>query len=459
MQNHKIDNWQYYPEEGILKSKETSCTLKPLLNKLLLHFITSPNTLFSVSDLKQQVWQQEFLTDSAVKKAISELRQQLRIISGTEMEYIKNSPGKGYQLTAQPEILKDSSNNKMAFYLGIIAIPIICLTLWWSTHSSEKKISSAQLLNQNQPSNEAFTLYLQGKSLYYKEGDTPLVEQRFQQSIEADSNANPSHGALLDLWGLKLRSIKLHQRSDELQSKVDTHVHDLKQNSEYMSPDNLVSLAKYYLVNVGDPQKAYTLFKDNAFIDSVNNNSIFSEVYDPHILAFTLALNGDKTQSQQIMAQAEQRFPERNVILWYKAFISLINNETVQAMQDAQWAQRLAPDWYPLVFVASHILNTDTNVKKQQELAWQHLIEFEPNFIHRDLSQYKGIPDLLENLNRIPPDADFEPFEVEILYLLGLYYDHALIQQTARQWLTQHYPEKQMMLTIIDKLFVASVSK
>lgn len=474
MQNYKIDNWQYHPDIAILKNEEATLPLKPLLNKLLLHFVHSPNILFRVSDLKQQVWQQEFLTDSAVKKAISELRQQLRHISSSDVEYIKNQPGKGYQLDAEPEILQSPSiiksiqknNSKNRLFLGTFSICLACFALLWFIPLSDEQQTSPDgqgrtsrvHLSENSLSQEALTLYLQGKSLYYKEGDSHLVEQRFKQSIKMDPNANPSHGALLNLWGLKLRSVKLHQRSVELQSKVDSHIQDLKQNPDYMTPDILVSLAKYYLVNEGDPAKAYSILKRNSNLESGNENSQLNTVYDPHIYAFTLALHGDKAQSQQIMTQAEQRFPARNVILWYKAFVSLINNETNQAMQEAQWAQRLAPNWYPLVFVASHILNSNTAINKREKLAWAHLAEFEPVFIERDLSQYNDFAELLRNLKSIPQDANFEPFEVEILYLLGLYYDHTLIQLTAREWITKHYPEKQMMLTIIDALFAVSAS-
>ena len=432
---YKIDRWQYQPSDAKLYSQDQQITLKPLLNKLLHHFVSYPNQLFSVEELKRQVWQQEYLTDSAVKKAISELRQQIRSIACSEREYIKNQPGQGYCFTGE---IKELNLNSKKPYLLIsgFAIGVVLLYLLWlhmvSSSGSEPEVATAMLPEQ------AETLYLQGKSLYYKGGDQKLVEKLFSDSIAISSTSNPAHGALLDLWGLQLRSVKLKQRPAELQHKVNNHINRLLSNPDYQSPDNIIALAKYYLVNVGDKKSALRVINESEW----NLNS----VYDPHIQAFTQAISGEVIESQRIMNNAERRFPDRNVILWYKAFVSLINNEIAQAQKESQWAQQLAPDWYPLVFIASHL------PKEHSDSAWQHLQQFKPAYLNMSLSEFRTFRDFLDAINTVAINAEHHPFEIEILYLLGRYFRYPEIQKSCKSWIAAHYPEKQMMLTLIDNM-------
>lgn len=436
LNRYQIEHWQFHPDRALLTNKTDEVALKPLLNKLLLHFVCKPQTLFSVSDLKQQVWQQTFLTDSAVKKAISELRQQLKAVSGSDIEYIKNHPGKGYQFEAAPILVNHSLQwlNRRAIAaltLGLL-LPLLIVFVPGINEQGEEQ---AQTLPD-----DAQTLYLQGKSLYYKGGNPELVEQRFFDSIALSEDANPSHGALLDLWGLQLRSVPVAQRPAKLRTKVAQHIEQLLNNPRVQSPDNLVALAKYYLLNEGNKDKALALFHHHA--------GAFEAVYDPHIQAFTLALSGNKQQSQAIMVQAERRFPDRNVILWYKAYVSLLNGEIQTALEESLWAQKLAPDWYPLVFVASHLFS------HQEATAWQHIANLTPAFLNKDKAAIADMKSLVLQLETIPETTP--PFEVEILYLLALYFNASDTQIKAANWITSHFPEKQMVLQQLHRLYLSA---
>ena len=426
----KIDHWYYRSDPGTVSHKQHQHTLKPLLNKLLLHFVSQPETVFSVEQLKQQVWQQEFLTDSAVKKAISELRQQIRQVSGSDEEYIKNIPGQGYYFDKTPKDVKHASRLRIA---ATAAILLAISGLIWLN------VSPQQL--PNKPHGlpvDAQTLYLQGKSLYYKGGPAEQVESLLTRSIKLHPQANPAHGALLDLWGLQLRSVKTSQRSVKLQQKVDEHINNLLEHPDYQSTDNLVALAKYYLVNEGALDKAATLMQRPGWQ--------FEQAYDAHVVAFTLALSEEGEKAQQIMAMAERRTPDRNVTLWYKSLVSLASNDIAQAKNEAVWAQQLAPDWYPLAFVISHLLSLD------EESAWQHLKNFSPAFLGGALSEHSSFASFLHAQKSVSFTADYQPFEVEILYFLGIHFANQEIKQSARAWIAEHFPEKQLMLRFIDNI-------
>ena len=75
--NYQIGPWQFISNRCVITSNHLERELDPLLVKLLLHFIDKPQQIVSRQELIESVWQQSFVDDNAINRAISELRKQL----------------------------------------------------------------------------------------------------------------------------------------------------------------------------------------------------------------------------------------------------------------------------------------------------------------------------------------------------------------------------------------------
>ncbi|GAA59749.1 transcriptional regulator [Pseudoalteromonas sp. BSi20652] len=88
----------------MITSNNLERELDPLLVKLLLHFISKPQQIVSRQALIETVWQQSFVDDNAINRAISELRKQLAHPI-EKAPLLKTHYRKGYSLTVVPEHL------------------------------------------------------------------------------------------------------------------------------------------------------------------------------------------------------------------------------------------------------------------------------------------------------------------------------------------------------------------
>ncbi|GEB70579.1 hypothetical protein PCA01_12890 [Pseudoalteromonas carrageenovora] len=86
----------------MITSNNLERELDPLLVKLLLHFISNPQQIVSRQTLIECVWQQSFVDDNAINRAISELRKQLAHPI-QKAPLLKTHYRKGYSLTVIPE--------------------------------------------------------------------------------------------------------------------------------------------------------------------------------------------------------------------------------------------------------------------------------------------------------------------------------------------------------------------
>lgn len=450
-----IENWRFEPDCQQLTRGSEVISLKPLLSKLLWHFISHPYQTFSYDSLKQQVWQQQYLTDSAVKKAISELRSALAKVSDSDTTFIKNEPNKGYSFVYD---VRSKGERQTAVSLQQIIQPFALFTLlaiasivWYvseqnpinaeSNHHTQSLFASTSIFDDSTEhyqggfvNEEAYENFIKGKIAYYRSQNPKLASSLFAKSLEMQPEKNPSAGALLDIYGLKERSQPLPYRKPELKSQISEHIGKLK--SQQMVTDNVVALVKYHIVNQGDAKEALKVIK-KANVD-------IKQSYDLHVAAFAYALNGDKENSSNLIEIAEKRFPERNAVIWYKAYIALINGDIEGALEQSEWAQQVSPDWYPMVYVAPRLL-----LGKEQE-AFEHLQRFSAPLLDNQIAQFESFTTYMNHLAPQLENLHLQPFEALLVYLMAKHLGNAEQAYTAQTFIEQNYPEKQLIVEQID---------
>ncbi|MBG9994783.1 winged helix-turn-helix domain-containing protein [Pseudoalteromonas sp. NZS127_1] len=109
--NYQIGPWQFISNRCVITSNHLERELDPLLVKLLLHFIGKPQQIVSRQELIESVWQQSFVDDNAINRAISELRKQLAHPI-EKAPLLKTHYRKGYSLTVIPERLTQANVSK-----------------------------------------------------------------------------------------------------------------------------------------------------------------------------------------------------------------------------------------------------------------------------------------------------------------------------------------------------------
>lgn len=111
--NVKIGPWLFVSERCLITSDSIERELDPLSFKLLSYFVANETRIITRQELVESVWQQSFVDDNAINRAISELRKQLShpdLVSGI----IKTHYRKGYSLTVSVERETPQSNGETA---------------------------------------------------------------------------------------------------------------------------------------------------------------------------------------------------------------------------------------------------------------------------------------------------------------------------------------------------------
>ena len=80
-----MGEWQLNTQQQTISDGTHKRELEPLLFKLLCFFIEHNDRIITRQELVENIWQQSFVDDNAINRAISELRKTLNQ---------KNSPGK-----------------------------------------------------------------------------------------------------------------------------------------------------------------------------------------------------------------------------------------------------------------------------------------------------------------------------------------------------------------------------
>lgn len=105
--NYQIGPWQFIKNRCVVVAGNIERELDPLLIKLLMHFISKPQQIIARQELVEQVWQQSFVDDNAINRAISELRKQLAH-PVEKAPLLKTHYRKGYSLTVVATPLAES---------------------------------------------------------------------------------------------------------------------------------------------------------------------------------------------------------------------------------------------------------------------------------------------------------------------------------------------------------------
>ena len=105
---YQLGPWLFDSDLCLLSNGDIKTELDPLLVKLLRYFIAHPKQIISRQMLVDNVWQQSFVDDNAINRAMSELRKQLQH-SELEAPLIKTHYRKGYSLQLQPKIIETQS--------------------------------------------------------------------------------------------------------------------------------------------------------------------------------------------------------------------------------------------------------------------------------------------------------------------------------------------------------------
>lgn len=109
MDKMQLGPWVFTPSEYSINDGALHKELEPLLSKLLLYFAANPGKIISRQQLVDSIWQQSYVDDNAINRAISELRKALQHPALTHTP-IKTHHRKGYSLQLQP--LGSSALNK-----------------------------------------------------------------------------------------------------------------------------------------------------------------------------------------------------------------------------------------------------------------------------------------------------------------------------------------------------------
>ena len=130
--------WKVNPEDYSIQHGQQRFELEPLLFKLLLYFIEHPRQILSRQQLIDAVWQQSYVDDNAINRAISELRKILQHPELTQSP-IKTHHRKGYSLqldvSSSPSLQNQSSATheaKPAPAVSAAQSRPIAKTWWWA---------------------------------------------------------------------------------------------------------------------------------------------------------------------------------------------------------------------------------------------------------------------------------------------------------------------------------------
>ena len=116
----------------ILSNEQAALRLEPKPFAILMTLMSAQGNVVSRDELTTQVWQGRVVSESAINKAISALRQHLATLA-PNTEFIETIPTLGYRLVATLQPLQQGNNKqshyKKALYLGIAATMIIAITV------------------------------------------------------------------------------------------------------------------------------------------------------------------------------------------------------------------------------------------------------------------------------------------------------------------------------------------
>ncbi|MCG9760832.1 MULTISPECIES: winged helix-turn-helix domain-containing protein [Pseudoalteromonas] len=113
----KLESWTIYPDRHLLTDNDKiERELEPLLFRMLLYFIENSNRIVTRQELSDEVWQQPYVDDNAINRAISELRKALKS-EKQRGQTLKTHYRTGYSFVLDAEVIykgtqTDASNTR-----------------------------------------------------------------------------------------------------------------------------------------------------------------------------------------------------------------------------------------------------------------------------------------------------------------------------------------------------------
>lgn len=171
MDTMQLGPWTFTPADFSINDGAQRKELEPLLIKLLLCFAKEPGRIVSRQELIDTIWQQSYVDDNAINRAISELRKALQHPELPQSP-IKTHHRKGYSLQLPPAasttrigqvtppagtVILAAKRKPLSWLSGVAVMVITVITLWyWQLSPSadnqqvdRPKLTELNILNQH----------------------------------------------------------------------------------------------------------------------------------------------------------------------------------------------------------------------------------------------------------------------------------------------------------------------
>ena len=116
-----VGEWQFNTQQQTISDGTHTRELEPLLYKLLCFFITHNDRIITRQELVENIWQQSFVDDNAINRAISELRKVLKS-EKQPGQTIKTHYRKGYSLFIEVKSLDHAVSTEQLKTENVITV-------------------------------------------------------------------------------------------------------------------------------------------------------------------------------------------------------------------------------------------------------------------------------------------------------------------------------------------------
>ena len=106
---YRVGPWTLLEQRGVLLSGDIERELDPLLIKLITFFLQRPQQIVPREQLIEHVWQQGYVDNNAINRAISELRKKLKHPDDPAI-FIKTHYRQGYSLVREVATLDNAAS-------------------------------------------------------------------------------------------------------------------------------------------------------------------------------------------------------------------------------------------------------------------------------------------------------------------------------------------------------------
>lgn len=190
MDKVQLGPWVFIPSEYSISDGATHTELEPLLSKLLLYFVEQPGKIVSRQQLVDTIWQQSYVDDNAINRAISELRKalqhpqlphspikthhrkgysfQLPLLSNTDVTN-NNDVAPGQLTQAQTNTVSLQQSHRSAIWLGILSITLVFIIgMLWYRFAPEPTLTTQIQETSSRPQIVELDIINQQKITWYK---------------------------------------------------------------------------------------------------------------------------------------------------------------------------------------------------------------------------------------------------------------------------------------------------